>query len=219
MLENRINNAVSSVQNDNQKPFAEVIESSISSWQAQTWDWKISPKFGSILTSTLIDNGQTIKIFGIVYFIKTGSTDQSRSVYPFGKTNEELLEEYPQVFEFLSTSFSCITLGYLQNNKIYYHLAPKPVKLHTFVQEATQEELREFFSSTQFLQIIFSMSYQLNAIDELLIAMLKNISDKNLLTKKLLIDFINTFSLLTSHEYTRLKLLLQRIEILIDQAA
>lgn len=193
------------------KPFAEIIESSISSWLAQSWNWQISPTLGSLMKAKFAD----LTIFGVVYYIKTGSSDQSRITYPFGKTQEELLSEQPQIFEFLSTTFNCLTLGYIQNNKLFYHLAPKPPQIHTFVEEANDEELKLFFLSPHYLQLIFSLSHQIFSIDELLIALLKNLVDKNLLTKIILDKFIQTYSVLITHEYGRLKLFLRRIQPLI----
>ena len=32
------------------KPFAEIIESSLSSWRAQCWQWDTIPAFGSLVT-------------------------------------------------------------------------------------------------------------------------------------------------------------------------
>lgn len=192
------------------KPFAEITESSVSSWQAQSWDWQICPELGSLMKIQLAD----LTIFGVVYHIKTGSNDPNRVVYPFGKTQEELLRDQPEIFEFLSTTFSCLTLGYVQNHKIYYHLAPRPPQIHSFVQEATNQELTCFFKSAQFLQVIFSLSHQLFSVDELLITMLKSLSQKSILNQSLLNDFVQTYSLLTTHEYSRLKLFLRRVQLL-----
>lgn len=193
------------------KPFAEVIESSLNIWKAQTWKWDIFPSFGSLATIETKDR----TIFGIVYNIQTGSLDQMRSVIAYQKTEEELLREQPQIFEFLHTTFSCLTLGYLQNKQILYQLAPEPPKIHAFVNLAQLEEVDLFFSNEQYLHLLFSSANQILLLDELLLSLLKRLSDSNILTEATLSKFIETFSLLTANDYRRLKLFLQRAQPII----
>src|SRR5690349_14278413 len=98
------------------KPFAEVIESSLHGFLAQTWQWDNFPAFGSLVTVT--SNKRTH--LAIVHQIKTGSMDPIRYPFPYQKTEEELLAEQPQIFEFLKTAFSCLTIGYQEKGKLYY---------------------------------------------------------------------------------------------------
>ena len=99
--------------------FAEIIESSLSMWTAQCWQWNHSPVFGSIVQT------KTLKrtIFGIVYKIETGSIDPIRQPFIYKKTEEELLKEQPQIFEFIRTTFSCLTIGYFEDEKIFYQIS------------------------------------------------------------------------------------------------
>lgn len=186
--------------------FAEIIESSLSTWRAQSWKWDIMPKFGSLITIETPER----KVFGLVHTIQTGSSDPARTVMAYKKTQHELKLEQPQIFEFLQTTFSCLTLGYSQDNMLLYQLAPEPPKIHAFVRVATLEETARFFSNEHYLHLLFCFSSQLFSLDELLLAVLKQLSDLHLLTEELLTRFIETFSLLTANDYRRLKLFLQR---------
>lgn len=193
---------------DTRRHFAEIIESSLHVWRAQCWKWNEVPSYGSLMAVNSV--GRTI--FGIVYAIQTGSSDPSRLPYAYQKTEEELMHEQPQIFEFLQTTFSCLTLGYQEHDKHYYQLSPEPPKIHAFVCYATKEQLLAFFKKEMYLHLLFSNSAINNSVDELLLALLKRLSDHKLLEKEDFSRFIQTFSLLTGNDYRRLKLFLQRVE-------
>lgn len=194
------------------KAFAEVIESSLGSFLAQSWQWDAFPSFGSIVT---IETKQRI-VFGIVHEVKTGSMDSMRYPFPYQKTEEELLLEQPQIFEFLKTTFSCLTIGYKQNGKIFYLLTPEPSKIHAFVAPASKALCAQFFDSDMYLHLLFGMSNQILNLDELLLATLKHQVELGILTKERLTKFVETFSLLTGNDYRRLKLFLQRAAPLVS---
>ena len=81
--------------------FAEVTESSLYGWKAQSWEWSFSPSFGSLVT--LQTNNRIW--FGIVYQSATVSNYPSRQPYAYQKTDTELMAEQPQIFNFLPTLF------------------------------------------------------------------------------------------------------------------
>jgi len=191
------------------KPFAEVIESSLQGWLAQSWNWNCFPAFGSLVT---IETKKR-QLFGIVHQIQTGSMDPMRHPFPYQKTEEELLREQPQIFEFLKTTFSCLTLGYLESEKITYLLAPEPPQIHSFVAMTSKELSFRFFSNEQYLHLIFNAVSQLFNLDELLLAMLKQQALLGMLSEEKISLFIDSFSLLTGNDYRRLKLFLQRVEL------
>jgi len=190
------------------KPFAEIIESSLSSWRGQCWQWDEMQQFGTLLKVT---TGKRT-VFGLVHDIQTGSADSMRTVFTYKKTEEELQRDHPHIFEFLQTTFSCITLGYKEDDAVQYQLAPEPPKIHMFVQEASVAEVGEFFSSDHYLHVLFAHASQLFSLDELLLATLQQLSHHQLLTDEKLARFVETFSLLTANDYRRLKLFLQRVD-------
>jgi hypothetical protein len=196
---------------ENNKAFAEVIESSLTGWLAQSWHWDYFPTFGSIVTV------ETKKrtLVGIVYQIKTGSIDPVRYPFTYQKTEEELMHEQPQIFEFLKTTFSSLIIGYREKEKIFYQLAPEPPKLHACVSSASTQLHQDFFLHDHYLHLLFALSNNLFNLDELLLAILKQLSDQHLLQQNSLEKFVDTFSLLTGNDYRRLKLFLQRAQELI----
>ena len=190
--------------------FAEVIESSLDNFLAQSWEWNCFPKFGSLVQ---VQSDQEI-ILGIVTQIQTGSMDPMRYPFAYKKTEEELLEEQPQIFEFLKTTFRVQLCGHVPvcEARIHYLLPSKPCKIHAFVKEASQDLVSDFFNKPDFLHLLFAFGAQLCNLDELLLAIFRQLSDKKLLGSEKLDSFCQTFSLLTGNDYRRLKLFLKRVE-------
>ncbi len=197
------------------KPFAEIIQSSLTTWMAQSWQWNDFPIFGSLVT---IETKKRI-LFGIVFQTQTGSMDPIRYPFPYKKTEEELLQEQPQIFEFLKTTFSCLTLGYEENKSIYYQLVPEPPQIHAFVHNASESQYQQFFKSEQYLHLLFNFSGLIGNLDELLLALLKQLTLHNSLKEDHFSRFIETFSLLNGNDYRRMKLFLQRMDSLMQPAS
>jgi hypothetical protein len=193
------------------KAFAEVIEGSLNSWRAQCWDWKITPIHGSVLTITTEDR----TLYGLVHDISTGSIDSHRSVYTYKKSDEELRRDHPHIFELLHTTFSCLMLGYEEKGKTFYQPAPSPPAIHAFVVEASDAQLKKFFSREQYLHTLFAHAQTIFSLDDTLLALLKYLSERGILHEDNLSGFMETFSLLTANDYRRLKLFLQRTETIL----
>jgi len=193
---------------NNKQFFAEVIEGDLSQWTGQCWNWNQIPHFGALVTTTQ----KNITIYGIVHSIKTGSNDPMRTPIPFQKTEEELLRDQPQIFEFLQTTFGLVTVGYQTNNTIFYHLPAQPAKIHSFIAQATDSEYASFFANDQFLHMLFNLSSQISNFDELLLTIIKTLHEKKCLSKNQLTDFVETFSILCKHDYQKLKIFLHRMQ-------
>ncbi|MBY0352940.1 hypothetical protein K2W90_01075 [Candidatus Babeliales bacterium] len=195
--------------------FAEVIQSSLETFTAQCWSWNFFPNFGSLVQ---VESNEHI-ILGCVVQIQTGSMDPMRYPFPYQKTEEELLAEQPQIFEFLKTTFDVQILGYADKEnleKVLYALPPKPSKIHAFVKECAPELSAQFLSNPIFLPMLFSFQHKISNLDELLLAILHNLTTQKKLTQKVFHDFCQTFSLLSGNDYRRLKLFLKRVEHIIN---
>ena len=195
--------------------FSEITQSSLHTWKAQCWKWNDFPTFGGLVTTTHND----ITTYGIITSIHTGSLDPIRQPVAYQKTEEELLHEQPQIFQFLTTTFQCITVGFCQNSPIFYQLPPHPPKIHSFVGNAQRSEYEKFFSSDQFLHSLFNHSAHIGtSLDELLLAIIRHIAQENLLTSALLVQFIESFSMLNKNDYKKLKVFTNRIEYLLKNS-
>ena len=202
---------------NNKTCFAEILESSITTFTAQAWQWDAVLEFGSLVTAT--SNGRMI--FAIIYDIVTGPTDSIRQPVAYQKTQEELVREQPQIFEFLTTSFSCVAIGYadqsnnLHSMQILYNLPPQPAKMHTFVHHATTEQYEQFFASEQFLHLLCNANLPFN-LQELLLAIIKHQLIRKTLTKKRLGAFIESFFMLNKNNYLQTKMFLARLQKLLE---
>ncbi len=195
------------------KAFAEVIESSLTGFLAQSWQWDAFPSFGSLV----MINSKKRTLFGLVHQIQTGSLDPVRYPFPYQKTEEELLREQPQIFEFLKTTFSCLIVGYQEVGAINYLLAPEPAKIHAFIEPVSVDLAKQFLYKDRYLPLLFSMSTMMFNLDEVLLALLKYQENLGLLSADKMDAFVQELSLLTGNDYRRLKLFLQRVEILVGR--
>lgn len=189
------------------KAFAEIIESSLHGWLAQSWQWDKFPTFGSLIG---VSQKERLHI-GIVYQVSTGSMDPMRYPFPYQKTEEELLEEQPQIFEFLKTTFSCLSIGYYEKGKIKYHIAPQPARIHAFVEPLDPQLHKQFLTSPQVLHALFAHSQQIANMDELLLTLFENQIAAGV-SQKRIHAFLQTYSLLIGNDYRRTKLFLQRVQ-------
>lgn len=192
-----------------QPSFAEVVKSSLYSFKAQSWRWDYFPAFGSLVTIHTPER----TVFGLVYALQTGTLDPGRYPFTYQKTEEELLAEQPQIFEFLQTTFHVMTVGFFEQGRIFYQFAPEPPKMHAFVSHATQAQTKLFFSSCDYLHLIFNFP-QLTAVDELLLSLLREQQRLDILSSESFFTFIETISLITGDDYRRLKILITRAQSL-----
>jgi hypothetical protein len=89
------------VQQDKQRYFAEVVESSLQSFTAQTWQWDNFPAFGSLVCV----QGKQRTLFGIVYQVQTGSMDPSRYPFPYQKRKKNYLSNSRKFLIFYAPFF------------------------------------------------------------------------------------------------------------------
>lgn len=188
-----------------QAPFGEIIQSSLQSFMAQSWQWDMFPPFASLIQ---VASGNRI-VYGLVYEVKTGSMDVIRSPFPYKKTEEELLAEQPQIFEFLQTTFSCIPIGYEEKGHMYYVRIPQPPKIHAFTSFAPDEKRKIFLSNPQYLHTIFGAAALIGCPDELILGLL---SQQKTLSTASLQALMKQYTLLTGNDYRRIKLFLQRVQ-------
>lgn len=195
--------------------FAEVINSSLEHFTAQCWDWDKQPRFGSLVAVQT----QKLILFGCVTQVTTGSLDPIRIPTAYKKTEEQLRAEQPQIFEFLTTNFDALIVGYmyLENpDQVSYMVPPFPSKIHAFVTMCAPSMAKHFFTSTDYLHVLFAAQSKLISLDELLLAVLQQQVQLGVLTKDIFHTFCQTYSLLNGNDYRRTKLLLQRAATIIQ---
>ena len=189
------------------KYIGEVVHSTIFQWTSQAWQWDHHPDFGAVVC---VQSGQ-ILLFGVVYYIKTGSDDPVRQAFAYQKDEEELRQEQPQIFELLKTDFSAIPLGYQNGQNLIYAMPPRPPKMHSFTRLATKEELVMLLDAAGAVHALFSQYQKIEYFEELLLAFLRYLEQHNLVLRKLLMQISEQLSLVTANDYRRLKMFMDRV--------
>ncbi len=186
---------------------AEVIESSTTDFTAQTRELHKAPPFGAF-----IKVGTPVSVIGMVYDISTGSTDQNRRPIAYGKTEDELRNEQPQIFELLRTEIKAKIVGYCDHVGMRQQLPPHPPRLHHFVYTCAPQEVRDFTGNFDYLRTLAGIGGTLS--DELLIAAVQQTCQAHQETSRpTLVRVGKELARLLRDDYDRLESILRRITL------
>ena len=83
----------------------------------------------------------------------------------------EIYQEHPDLAEVLQTEFSAITVGFVENDRVYQYLPPQPPPVHYSVYECAGEELARFTKEFDFFRTLL-FAYQMPS-DEMLAAAIR----------------------------------------------
>lgn len=186
---------------------AEVIESSTTEFTGQTRELHEAPPFG-----TFIKVGSPVAVIGMVFDISTGSADLNRRPIAYGKTEEELRNEQPQIFELLRTEIKAKIVGYCDQYGMRQQLPPQPPRLHHFVYTCTPQEVGDFTGTGNFdyLRTLAGIGGTLS--DELLIAAVQQTCRASQATsRQTLVEVGKELARLLRDDYDRLQSILRRI--------
>jgi hypothetical protein len=220
--------------------FAEVIASSLTTFDAQCWQWDNFPQFGELVHVNAGDR----TIFGLVVNTTTGSSEQGRTPHPYQKTETELREQQPHIFAFLKTIFTVQIVGYREKTEFSdrtksgsqiksgtsgqsetssgqtkYLIPPTPCKIHAFVRHTHPAQSEVVLVNHDFLQLLFAFSSAIPSLDELLLVVLHNRAHAGTLTQDTLQEMSQEFSLHIGNDYRRLKRFLRRLEVILEQTS
>ncbi len=197
-----------SIPNNKSPYFAEVLESSLNTIRAQCWHTEHVPAHGALVAIT----DAQITLYALVYNCTTGSDNAVHAPYAYGKTPEQLHQEHPEIFMLLKTTFWAILIGYQEHHNMVYSCAQRPAPIHTFVRPATSEEYANVFARADALYALFGSGQLITNLDELLLALLKQIKIVGVLTPLLLETLVNTYTAFYAHDYRRVRVFAQRVQ-------
>lgn len=182
----------------------EVVESSTVEFIVQCWELHASPPFGSFV---IVES--TPPIIGIVFNVITRSIEPNRRPVAYGKTEEELMMEQPQIFELLKTEFEALVLGYSNGLIPRQMLPPHPPRIHSFVRPCSPAETREFTNGWDFLRSILYVSKV--PPDELAIAAIRSAYEAHNQEMGYLVRTGKELSRLIRGDYDRLSSIIRRV--------
>lgn len=181
----------------------EVVESSTTELVAEAPQLHGAPSFGQFVR---VDSD--LPIIGIVFNVFTHSIEANRRPTAYGKTEDELRLEQPQIFELLRTEFQALVIGYIDATGPAQVLPPQPARIHSFVHLCSEEEVRAFTQTDDYLRSILNTSKI--PTDELLIAALRQTMRAHEGAHAYLVRMGKELSRLLGDDYDRLSSIIRR---------
>lgn len=130
----------------------EVIGSSNTEFIAESALLHDSPPFGSFIK---VQSRETI--YAVVFNAYTHSLEPNRLAIAYHRSEQELRDEQPQIFELLKTKFEAVIIGYESDGVIRHHLPPQPPRLHSFVYACQPIEVRRLTSQFKFFRFLLGV--------------------------------------------------------------
>ena len=182
----------------------EIVESSTTELIAEAAYLHGAPSFGCFVRVE-----SEMPVVGIVFNVFTHSIEPSRRPTAYGKTEDELRLEQPQIFELLRTEFQTLVIGYVDERGPVQVLPPQPARIHSFVYPCSDEEVRAFTRTEDYLRSILNTTKI--PTDELLVATLRNTLEAHGGSRAYLVRIGKELSRLLGDDYDRLSSIIRRI--------
>lgn len=182
----------------------EVIESSTTEFVAESCELHGAPSFGRFVRVV-----SEVPIIGIVFNVFTQSIEPNRRPTAYGKTEEELRLEQPQIFELLRTEFQALVIGYVDDTGPVQTLPPQPARIHSFVYPCDDDEVRAFTRTDDYLRSILNTAKI--PTDELVIATMRHTLKAHGRAAPYLVRVGKELSRLLGDDYDRLSSIIRRV--------
>ena len=199
----------------------EVVETSLTSYLAQTYKLDEPPPFGGLVR--VRDRGGRCEIFGAVHHIATGGIDPGRRAMTRGNgeppnSDEQVYSENPQLSRLLRTEFGVTVLGCRkldssgQPGRITYVFPDYPPPLHYGVSLCSTQQLIEFTSESRYLRALLEAKDA--PVEELTAAVLRRGTEaRGPYGRAWLVDSGRYLARLLKEDYNRLRLILEKCEV------
>jgi len=187
----------------------EVIETSTAEFTAQCYELYQSPPLGSLVKA----GDESIKQYAIVYNATTSSIEPGRRPIARGKdesSEEAVYRSSPQLLKLLRTEFHALVIGYREGERVFHYLPPRPVRIHSFVYECADEEIKEFSGSFDFLNILINSGLPI-PVEEIIAASLRHMSRVYDEPQKFLVSAGKELAVLMGTDFSRLRSVLSKI--------
>ncbi len=183
----------------------EVIGSSNTEFIAESVLLHDPPPFGSFIK---VKSRETI--YAVVFNAYTHSLEPNRLAIAYHRSEQELRDEQPQIFELLKTKFEAVIIGYESEGVIRYHLPPQPPRLHSFVYTCQRMEVRRLTSHFKFFRIL--MGVEKAPRDELIAGVIRTAHAARDGERAFLVQAGKELVRLIGDDYDMLSSILQRIQ-------
>ncbi|MGQ4809169.1 hypothetical protein NKDENANG_02580 [Candidatus Entotheonellaceae bacterium PAL068K] len=183
----------------------EVIGSSNTEFIAESVLLHDSPAFGSYIK---VKGGETL--YAVVFNSYTHSLEPNRLAIAYHRSEQELRDEQPQIFELLKTKFEAAIIAYESEGAIRHHLPPQPPRLHSFVYNCHPMEIRRLTSHFWFFRLL--MAVEKAPRDELIAAAIRSAYAERPDDRAFLVKAGKQLIKLIGDDYETLASIVQRIQ-------
>ncbi len=201
-----------------QHKVGEVIEACSTDFTAQCYELYRSPALGSLVKTRFELQGTDVQdawLYGIVYQAQTASGDPGRRPIARGKEaqdEEEIYRDNPQLMKLLKSDFSVVVVGFKEGERIYQYLPPRPARIHGLVIPCTDEEVKQFSRSFDFINLLLKSRLEI-PVEELVGAALRSMAQVYEAEKHaFLVSAGKELAGLLSADYAQLKAILKGLK-------
>lgn len=192
---------------------AEVIETASTGFTAQCYDLDAPPALGS-LVKTSVDG---VMLFAVVSHVTTASFDSGRKPIARGRdeaTEDAIFKANPHLEKLIRCEVEALIVGYAENGAVRHHLPPRPARLHGFVYNCSNDEIRNFSRNPGYIPLLLAARGEVSA-EEMTAAAIRRLSyayegDERRL---FLTSSGKALAQLLSADYNRLKTILERLAV------
>ena len=188
---------------------AEIIEAGTAEFTAECYELYGLPPLGSLVKTS----AGGIDVYGILYSASTSSIDPGRRPIARGRDEpdeEAVYRSNPQLGKLLRSEFSSLIVGFRENGSIKQRLPPAPARIHSFVFLCSDEEVRAFSRSFDFLTVLLNARVQA-PVDEVTAAALRLFSKASAEPGRFLVLAGKEISVVLGSDYGRLRAILPRL--------
>lgn len=186
----------------------EVVEASTLGFTAQCYELHNPPPLGDLVK---VREGE-VEIYGVVYNAATTPLDPGRLPLACGEgadSEEEVFRRHPQLFRLLRTQFQATVIAYRRGGRVFYHLPPRPPRIHSFVYPCPEDEAAEVGKRFDFLNLLLEAGFPWR--DEVIIACLRRLGEIQNNGQEFLAAAGRELALRLAGQGHRLNLLLRRL--------
>ena len=155
----------------------EIVAVSTSEFTTQSYDLDEAPAYGSLVCVGKADPlAPALRHYGVCYRVQTSSIEPGRHAVAWGRDEEDDADIYrrqPQLREILHTTWDCLLVGYrTPEGAIAQRIPASPPRMHSFVYEATPEDVCAFHHDLGYLRFILRSAVP--GVEDLLAACIRH---------------------------------------------
>ncbi|MBI2934962.1 MAG: hypothetical protein HYY29_05260 [Chloroflexi bacterium] len=189
----------------------EIIEAGTREFVAECYDLYCAPSFGGLVKT----KGEGTEIYAVVHDTTTASLEPGRTTVALGKKESDEADVYhshPQLSKLLRTCFRAVVVGYRDGPSIRHFLPASTPRVHGFVFQCDQAELKEFGKSFDFLSLLAGSQMQ-GPPEELIAACLRQMSVAQDSPGDFLVAAGKELTVLYNQDFNKLNYILRRIRL------